>query len=273
MNLAVYHDGSIYVATRSEIFRLRDKDGDGKADERTPHLPPRNAGQLPAQRPVGLRLRFRRQRLLRLRREPGGRLQADRQRRQVRSPAAAKGATSTAAIRTARSSAASPPASGTRSTSASTPSAGCSPSTTTPTAGRPAGCCTSSKGATTATASATAARACIPSPPGTASCPARCRWSPAPAKRPAACWPTNPTTCPSEYRGDLLVTSWGDHRLERYRLKPRGASFSAEMTPVVRGGENFRPVGIALAPDGSLYFSDWVDKSYNLHGKGRVWRL
>jgi putative membrane-bound dehydrogenase-like protein len=78
---------------------------------------------------------------------------------------------------------------------------------------------------------------------------------------------------PTEYRGDLLVTSWGDHRIERYRLAPRGASFSATMTPVVRGGENFRPVGLALAPDGSLYFSDWVDKSYTLHGKGRVWRL
>jgi putative membrane-bound dehydrogenase-like protein len=78
---------------------------------------------------------------------------------------------------------------------------------------------------------------------------------------------------PEEYRGDLLVTSWGDHRLERYHLKPRGASFSAEMTPVLRGDEHFRPVGLALAPDGSLYFSDWVDKSYNLHGKGRVWRL
>jgi hypothetical protein len=36
MNLAVYHDGSIYVATRREIFRLRDTDNDGRADERTP---------------------------------------------------------------------------------------------------------------------------------------------------------------------------------------------------------------------------------------------
>jgi putative membrane-bound dehydrogenase-like protein len=78
---------------------------------------------------------------------------------------------------------------------------------------------------------------------------------------------------PEEYRGDLLVTSWGDHRLERYRLRPRGASFGAEMTPVLRGDQNFRPVGLALAPDGSLYMSDWVDKSYNLHGKGRVWRI
>jgi len=78
---------------------------------------------------------------------------------------------------------------------------------------------------------------------------------------------------PQEYRGSLLVTSWGDHRIEQYRLEPRGASFRAMMKPVVAGGEDFRPVGIAAAPDGSLYVSDWVDKSYTLHGQGRIWRL
>jgi putative membrane-bound dehydrogenase-like protein len=78
---------------------------------------------------------------------------------------------------------------------------------------------------------------------------------------------------PDDYRGNLLVTSWGDHRIERYALRKVGASFRAEMTPVVVGGENFRPVGIAVAPDGAVYFSDWVDKSYELHGKGRLWKL
>jgi len=78
---------------------------------------------------------------------------------------------------------------------------------------------------------------------------------------------------PADYLGDLLVTSWGDHRIERYKLKPNGASFTSKMEPVITGDENFRPVGIALAPDGSLYVSDWVDKSYNVHGKGRVWRI
>jgi putative membrane-bound dehydrogenase-like protein len=71
----------------------------------------------------------------------------------------------------------------------------------------------------------------------------------------------------------LLVTSWGDHRIEAYPLRNRGASQRAEMKPLVVGGENFRPVGIAAHPDGSLWFSDWVDKSYQLHGKGRLWRL
>jgi len=78
---------------------------------------------------------------------------------------------------------------------------------------------------------------------------------------------------PEDYRGSLLVTSWGDHRIEQYRLEPHGASFRAMMKPVVTGGEDFRPVGIAIAPDGSLYISDWVDKSYTLHGQGRIWRL
>lgn len=78
---------------------------------------------------------------------------------------------------------------------------------------------------------------------------------------------------PADYCGNLLVTSWGDHRIERYALKPRGASVSAERTDIVVGGENFRPVGIVAGGDGAIYFSDWVDKSYTLHKKGRIWRL
>lgn len=78
---------------------------------------------------------------------------------------------------------------------------------------------------------------------------------------------------PPEYRGNLLVTSWGDHRIDRFVLRPQGASFAAHAEPVIVGGENFRPVGIALAPDGSVYCTDWVLRDYNLHGQGRVWRI
>ncbi len=78
---------------------------------------------------------------------------------------------------------------------------------------------------------------------------------------------------PRDYQGSLLVTSWGDHRIERFDPQPRGASFQATMKPVVVGGDDFRPVGIAVAPDGSLFMSDWVSKDYALHGKGRIWRL
>lgn len=78
---------------------------------------------------------------------------------------------------------------------------------------------------------------------------------------------------PREYVGDLLVASWADHRLERYAVRPRGASVAAERKPFVKGGADFRPVGIAVAPDGSLFVSDWVLVDYTLHGKGAIWHV
>jgi len=41
----------------------------------------------------------------------------------------------------------------------------------------------------------------------------------------------------------------------------------------VQGGKDFRPVGIAVAPDGSLFVSDWVLRDYNLHNQGAVWHI
>ncbi|WP_442506453.1 PVC-type heme-binding CxxCH protein [Novipirellula sp. SH528] len=78
---------------------------------------------------------------------------------------------------------------------------------------------------------------------------------------------------PAEYRGSILVATWGEHRIDRYQLKRDGAGFTVKTEPMVAGGEHFRPAGIAVAPDGSLYVGDWADRSYPLHGKGRVWHI
>lgn len=78
---------------------------------------------------------------------------------------------------------------------------------------------------------------------------------------------------PDDYRGEILVTSWGDHRIDRFRPEERGASLRGSAKPWITGGENFRPVGLAIAPDGSIFASDWVDKSYELHGRGAVWQI
>src|SRR5205823_9674227 len=75
------------------------------------------------------------------------------------------------------------------------------------------------------------------------------------------------------YRGNLLVASWADHRVERYELKERGASVAAERKPFLQGGADFRPVGLTIAPDGSLFISDWVKSDYNLHGHGAIWHV
>ncbi len=75
------------------------------------------------------------------------------------------------------------------------------------------------------------------------------------------------------YRGGLWVNVWGDNRIERYRLIPNGASFHARREIVVQGDDDFRPVAFAESPDGTLYVTDWVDPSYPVHGKGRIWRI
>ena len=76
-----------------------------------------------------------------------------------------------------------------------------------------------------------------------------------------------------QWNGQLYSTSWGEYCLERFTIKPHGASVRADREIVVQGDRQFRPVDVALAPDGALYFTDWVDRSYNVHGQGRIWRL
>ncbi len=73
--------------------------------------------------------------------------------------------------------------------------------------------------------------------------------------------------------GALLVTSWGLHTIERYRLIRRGATFTSLAEIRIKGGEDFRPVGLAVAADGALIASDWVKRSYPLHGHGALWRF
>ena len=78
---------------------------------------------------------------------------------------------------------------------------------------------------------------------------------------------------PAEYRGRLMTPAWSDHRIEVFPLQRLGASFTAQRQTLVQGGDSFRPVDLAVAPDGSIYVSDWGSSSYQVNGKGRIWRL
>lgn len=95
-----------------------------------------------------------------------------------------------------------------------------------------------------------------------------------PGTLPMICGTGEAPTAVIFHRGYLWVTSWGDYRIERYKLTPRAnGTFTAERTIVVQGDADFRPTGMAVAPDGALWFADWVDRSYPVHRKGRIWRL
>ena len=78
---------------------------------------------------------------------------------------------------------------------------------------------------------------------------------------------------PEEYRGQLLVPVWADHRVERYVPRANGASIAADRKVLLQGGNEFYPAGLSVAPDGSLFITDWGSKSYELHGKGAVWHV
>ena len=95
-----------------------------------------------------------------------------------------------------------------------------------------------------------------------------------PGTLPMICGTGEAPTAVVFHRGFLWVTSWSEHRIERYQLTPtETGSYTAKLKVVVQGDADFRPTGMAVAPDGSLYFADWVDRSYPVHGKGRLWRL
>jgi putative membrane-bound dehydrogenase-like protein len=94
-----------------------------------------------------------------------------------------------------------------------------------------------------------------------------------PGTLPMICGVGEAPTTVLPFGGALWVASWGDRRIERYRLIPRGISYGAGRDVIVQGGADFRPTGMAIAPDGSLYVGDWVLKDYPVHGRGRIWKL
>jgi putative membrane-bound dehydrogenase-like protein len=73
--------------------------------------------------------------------------------------------------------------------------------------------------------------------------------------------------------GGLLVPSWADHRIDFFPLVRKGATYTSERVEIVTGSDFFRPVCIKQVSPTTYYLTDWVFGSYELHGKGRVWKL
>ncbi|MDA0658768.1 MAG: HEAT repeat domain-containing protein [Planctomycetota bacterium] len=65
---------------------------------------------------------------------------------------------------------------------------------------------------------------------------------------------------PEEFRGNLLVNNViGFQGMLRYRVDEKDSSITAtELEPIVASSDpNFRPADVEVAPDGSIYFTDW----------------
>ncbi len=71
----------------------------------------------------------------------------------------------------------------------------------------------------------------------------------------------------------LIVPSWTDHRIDFYPLTPKGASFATKRVNLVTGEHHFRPTCITQVSPTIYYLTDWVFGSYQLHKRGRVWKL
>ncbi len=64
-------------------------------------------------------------------------------------------------------------------------------------------------------------------------------------------------------------STWCQLALEQFSLTSMSATSKTRFAIAVQGDHLFRPVDFALASDGSLFFTDWVNRSYPVHGQGR----
>ena len=76
-----------------------------------------------------------------------------------------------------------------------------------------------------------------------------------------------------ELGGGVVIPSWSDHSIDYFPLTRKGAGYTSERIPLVKGSDFFRPVCMAQGPDGAFYLTDWVFSSYPIHGHGRLWKL
>lgn len=83
---------------------------------------------------------------------------------------------------------------------------------------------------------------------------------------------------PEELRGSLFFCEWGKGQLRRFVVRPKGATFEvAQAEDFVTAGDvrPFKPFDVCESPDGRfLYVSDWAFDGWTQSNEvGRVWRI
>jgi putative membrane-bound dehydrogenase-like protein len=77
---------------------------------------------------------------------------------------------------------------------------------------------------------------------------------------------------PSRFHGAIIHCDAGPNVVRGYMVTPRGAGYTAEITPIADGESDrwFRPSDVCVAPDGSLIVADWYDPGVGGHGMGDI---
>ena len=88
------------------------------------------------------------------------------------------------------------------------------------------------------------------------------------------------TLLPKQYQGTIIHADPGPNEVRAFAISADGAGYSAERLPLVttRTDKMFRPVDVAVAPDGSLFVADWYDAGVGGHNmsdqtQGRIIRI
>lgn len=85
---------------------------------------------------------------------------------------------------------------------------------------------------------------------------------------------------PERYRNQMIHCDPGPNVVRAYPVTPDGAGYQATIEPLMTGTRDqwFRPVDVCVAPDGSLFVTDWYDPGVGGHRqddlhRGRLFRI
>jgi putative membrane-bound dehydrogenase-like protein len=88
------------------------------------------------------------------------------------------------------------------------------------------------------------------------------------------------TLLPKQFQGTLIHADPGPNEVRAFAVAADGAGYTAERIPLVttQTDKMFRPVDVAVAPDGSLFVADWYDAGVGGHNmsdqtQGRIIRI